>query len=512
VTGDANNHRSFLTLIAARFVSWRSSLLGGTAINVTSNITSVISAIALTPLIVDKLGLREFGFYSVVTAALAYVQIADGGLPIITIRHIARAHREGNLLGIRTAVATSLLAAMVAGTALILVSIAFALLVPDSFMSNISGGWKGTTALAIAALGVTIMSNSLAAVPRAQGRWDLDGLVQIASQITSAAATVTLLLGGTRLLTLGVALAVTSCTQLLGYVLIAIRADALGGLGFRPSRVLLRDLRKQGASLQIVVFVGATNAQADRLMLLPFASLSFIGAYALGSRIAVLLRGLPLQALGPLMTRFALSEEHDGDSARLLYRVSSRVMLEFVTPGLLICYAACFPAVLTWLGPSHVVSAEAAALLGIGYAINLNTGPGTSLAIALGHAELDRDYNLFGLALNVTLSAILGFTFGPWGVVGATILGLSLSSVWLLARVDRQFAIGLGWSIISSASVRTAWCGAVTIGGATVVAASVLAPLGRVDNALLAFLACLVGAAWIGRHWLIPRWQPVAGA
>jgi O-antigen/teichoic acid export membrane protein len=280
----------------------------------------------------------------------------------------------------------------------------------------------------------------------------------------------------------------------LGY---AIAGRSLGGLRFRGARFDRRQLKEmmtQGRSLQIVGLVGATNAQADRFMLLPFTSLTWIGAYALGSRVVYAIRAFPLAAFGPLMVRAADVDASGGRAAvKALYLRTLTVIMRYAVTLLIVMYAATYAATLAWLGARFTISAGVAVILGVGFALNIATGPGTAIAIACGRAELDRDYNLVGLGLNLILSVILGLTFGAWGVVVATTLGLALSSAWLLRAVDRWLQSDVLRVVLVSKESFALFVGATIISFSGLDVARMAAPASRAANLLIAACTALSG-------------------
>jgi O-antigen/teichoic acid export membrane protein len=466
-----------------------------------STVSNIVLSLGITPFIVDRVGLRAYGFWSVLGAILQYAALADGALPTVTMRRIAVALSENDSIVLREVVATTVSSLFLVAAGLMVSAGAVLLALPPNLGSGLPSTAKSVALMAAGGLSLTILSTSVAGVTRAKGRWDLDSAVQTASQLAGAGTTIWLLLNGDGLLALGYSFLVTGVVLLVGYTALAIRFGAIGSSGFRPRRAIFRDLWRQGRSLQIVALVGATNAQADRLMLLPFAPLSFIGAYALGSRVAVVVRSLPLNAFGPLMVRFAtVSGVSEHEVLTDLYRRSLRLMTMYLAPLLLGGYCACFPAILAWLGPNRTISATGAVILGVGYALNITTGPGTSLAIAVGKAELDRDYNLLGLGLNLVLSFALGIAFGPWGVVVATTVGLAASSVWLINRVDREFSISAMWNTIVTRDVLVTWGGIIALGAGTIILTVSIEPMPRLANLAVACVSVGASLLWIARN------------
>lgn len=409
-----------------------------TLLNVAPRVSTILIALLLSPYIVSKVGLEAFGFWSIIQAVVAYAQIADGGLPLVATRYIATAQANGDLQRQRDVIAFTCSLMLALGLGFVGIVIMIVVCVPRGWSADLPQHWTACSIMGAGAFCCTFLGRSLAAVPHGHHRWDLEARTTMAVQLAGALTTVAALELGTGLTGLGLGALVGGLTMVTLYLRAAHRLVGLEVRGMRIRFALWKEMREQGGNLQIVSLVAATNAQADRLLLLPFASLAWIGAYSLGARIAVALRALPVAAFGPLIAHLSAVESVGGTPAvRGEYERSLSVVIRVGLGGLLIAYAGMYPAVLAWLGGQHKISAAAASVLGVGYAVNVMTGPGTAAAIASGKAQLDRDYNLLGLAINVVLTAVLGVCFGGWGVVAATTLGLFVSSIWLLSRIDR---------------------------------------------------------------------------
>lgn len=475
------------------------SLRLNTALTAVPQFTSVSLAVLLSPYIVAEVGLTAFGFWSVVLAILSYAQVADGGFPILATRHIAAAKAADDESAVRAATLLACGGLGLLGAAVVFSTALVVLLLPAPMADGLPSGWQAVSLLAALAFALTMFAKGLASVSHGYHRWAVESIVTPASQLVGAAATVALLSSDVGLVGLGIAAVAASLVLVFGF---AISAHQLVGLrlqGARPTRGLWRDFRTQGTSLQIVMLVGVTNTQADRLFLLAFAPLSWVGAYALGARLAVALRSFPAAAFGPLTAHLSgLNASQGQDAVRLEYRRALAAVGAFGLSGLVVLYGAMYPGVLAWLGSDYTISATAAALLGVGYAINVLTGPGTGAAVACGMAVLDRNYSLVGLGLNLTLTPILGLAFGPWGVVLATTTGLVVSSVWLLHIVDRWLG-GSWWRTLKSApgAARNIGLSAVFAASA-VVGAAYFAPASRLENASVAVGVGLAGACALG--------------
>ncbi|RYG85819.1 MAG: polysaccharide biosynthesis protein [Alphaproteobacteria bacterium] len=460
--------------VRPRVAKKESSLGRGAAYTVGPQLATLVVGLIVSPYIVSKIGLTAFGFWSVLQAFLAFAQIGNGGFPAIAARLVASADARGDRTTVREVFWVVVGASLGLAALMMLVAVGVVWAIPQSMARSWPHGWDTAVVAATGALGLLMLSRSLGAIVQGHHRWDYDATVLTVSQLGWGVAIVLSLEAGLGLPGLAVGAATPAVIGLVGY---GAAVYSLVGSVSRPTfpGQPVRDaFRKQTVDLQIVMFVAAVNAQADRFLLLPFAPLSWVGAYALGSRMATALRSFPVAALAPAVARGSAEYETGGIPAvRKLYDRLLRLVIGTGVAGLLGLYGAMFPAVLAWLGPSFTISATAALVLGVGYAVNLTTGPGTALSLAMGRSDLDRKYSLIGLGLNVALSFPMGFAFGPWGVVAATGIGLSLSSAWLVWSIDGW--LGSSWTHVfasdAQAGLRLAVCGCVGAAAVSVATA-----------------------------------------
>lgn len=471
------------------------SLLGNTAIGMVPRAVTMVVALIMSPYIVSEVGLAAFGYWSIVLAVLQYAGIAGGGYPAVAMRMVSGALARGNADEIRGAIFVTVAIMLVVSLPILAVAALTVWWMPSSVAAGLPAGWAQATLWGTLALVLVLLANAFAAVSRGFGRWDYDAVIIVIAQVMGAAATVLFLESGYGLGGVAGATCVLQGSLLLGYV---AAGYSLGGIRCqRPVRTarLWQELRTQGTHLQISALVGTTNSQADRIVLLPFASLSWIGAYALGARIAVSLRTFPLSAFGPFMVRIAEIDSREGRLAVThLYRRAMAALVEYLVPGLVVLHVATYPLTLAWLGAEFTVSATAAVVLGLGYAVNVTTGAGTSAAIACGRADLDRNYNLIGLALNLALSVVLGVLFGAWGVVAATSVGLVVSSVWLVGRVDRWLERDISTQALRTRRFRRLSVLAAVVSVTCLAVTLAVAPSSRLANMAIAVLAVAIFA------------------
>jgi O-antigen/teichoic acid export membrane protein len=425
---------------------------------------------------VYHIGLSAFGFWALIAAFSQYAALLNFGVGSVLTRYVAELHSLRDYEGLVRKGATSLYIAVGFASVIMISFGVFCIVIPHSVTIGWPTGWQW----AILGVGVTMSIGTIAstfqAFPGGLARWDLQNIPEIVFQVMFLGAIVILLSAGAGLAGLGIASALASLSLLAAAWFTSRR---VWRQSFRPSLATREDFRllfRYGINLQLANMVLIINVQSDKPILLVFGgSLKFIAFYELASKLAFQVRSLPVMALAPLTARVA--SQMAGRSLTALREYYERFLDYFVRLGvapLFAVFGACWPLVLVWLGTGYTTTAEIAVILGAGYTVNLVTGAGTATAQGCGRPEIDRDYSLLGLCINVALTVILGVIVGPWGVIVATAVGMSVSSLWLLRSMDRW--VGTNTFSLSGplrGSAPPVFVG-VACGGATVAAMSVL--------------------------------------
>ena len=320
---------------------------------------------------------------------------------------------------------------------------------PARWTHSLPEGWQLTLVLAGVALSLSFIVSIPLGLLKGRGQWRVFSLVVASGQIIQSVTVVLLLSFGAGLPALSASLIAASLGNLFLATLVAIATDRRAVRALSVDRHSAKALLQYGGNIQTSNLVQVVNTQTDKLILVAFVPLSWIGLFELGLRLALTIRNLALSAFPPIVSRAA--NEGSGaatDDVARFYRRQLHQTYRFIVCPLVAGLPMVFAFAFLWLGRGFGVSAGVAVLLTLGYSLNLFTGPGTSVARGAGRPSLDRNYSLVGFAVNVLFTLALGFLWGGWGVVAATVLGLVSSSVLLLHWVDRWLDVNeatLSW-------------------------------------------------------------------
>jgi O-antigen/teichoic acid export membrane protein len=415
------------------------SLRANFAITMASRGSLMALSLFISPFIVSRIGLSDFGLWALISAISQYATLMDFGVGGLALtRFVGQLGAMGEHDELARKGAAALWMSIGFGLVIIGLSVGGCALLPLFLHHRLAAGWRW----AVIGVGINLacvsMASTFQAFPAGFSRFDLQNIPVLVSQLVYAGVVVGTLLAGLGLKGLGIATAASGVALVITARLV-LRLVWTQSWGFWHAGLKdIRTLLGYGVNLQAAAMVVVINLQSDKPVILAVGgSLRFIGLYELASKAAFSLRSIPVVALGPLIVRAAaVTAGRSKDAIGVFYERALRVNIAYAVAPLFALYGACYPLTLAWLGKGFHVTALIVLLLGAGYATNLLTGAGTAVANGCGRPQLDRNYSLFGLAINIVGTVVFGILFGPWGVIAATTLGLVVSSFWLLRMMD----------------------------------------------------------------------------
>ena len=431
-----------------------------------AQLAPVIVVLALTPLLLDRLGLDRFGIWSLTVVALNTLRMLDGGIAASMARffavHAARDDRvEAGRLLIGALTVLGLLGVALTAVAFQLAPSLVGLLhFPDRLEDDGAALLRWAPALAALAL----MAESAAAVLVGNGRFQALAGAMWSSAAAYALAIVVLVQPDAPLELLAVASALRYMLLLASSLVLGSRHLVVRWPLF-PSRASAREVGGYAVRMQLSALTGFANTELDALVIAAFLPVRYVGLYQIGMQVASAVRSLPLFAFAPVLTRLTTLCRREGRSAaRAEFERLERRWLPGAGGYGLVGVAAIGFSVAIWLGDRYTLSGVVAAVLLFGYTVHVAlTGMRTCYVRAVGRPGLETRCSTMWTVVNLVLTVPLVLLAGVVGVVSATAVGGVIASVYFVALCRRTEALPL---IVPGGR----WWATVLVAGATTVA------------------------------------------
>jgi O-antigen/teichoic acid export membrane protein len=436
-----------------------------------AQVAPLVVAFALTPLLLHRLGLDQFGIWSLALVVLTTLTTLDGGLSASLARFFAIYAARGASAEAGRLLLGALLLFLVLG--LVLSLAAFPLVpvivpllhVPRHLTGQAVSVLRWLPPLAMLGL----MADAIAAVLEGNSQFRGLSAAMLASSAAYAALVVILLWNGGNVSALLVATGVRYAMLAVMSVLFAARQ-----LTFErpllPSRIAARQLWHFSSRMQLSAVTGFVNTQMDAFVIAAFLPVRYVGLYGIGMQAASAVRSVPLYVFPPMLARFARTFGNEGRGATVAqFETMERRWLPAVLGYGVIAVAAIGFGVPVWLGNSYVLGGLTAAILLVGYTAHVGlTGMRTCYVRAIGRPGLETRYSLVWTVTNAVLTVPCALVAGELGVVAATAGTGVLASVYFvwLCRRREQLALVLPprrWCLWAPVAVIVTVCGELLI-------------------------------------------------
>ncbi len=404
-------------------------ILRGSTLNLVDHAARILAMLVVTPLMVAKLGLEGYGIWLVLTAAVSFLNLLDGGITLSGTRYLARAlgGKDAEAAGLVTGTLRWLYRRIGLGCAVATAGLVLAVpwLVRDA-------AWQESARLVLLALGggmtLRFFLRIHLVILKGHLRYDLIVAASLVKVVLQTALVLALLTRGHGLVVLAVAQIISDLFDQLLVVFFSRRTG--GGAHARAghSPELLPEILRYSA----LAFLNTTG-QHLRSRIDPFVITNFVGVaavpvYNMGLRLATLFADMVNAVMGgTLLAGFSQVEGRDGlDGVRRKFLFSLRFSIPLALLGAA-GLAVLGPAfLLRWVGPDFADSGTVLRLLVPPYALWLMQFPSGSLFLSLNRhnliTKLTFGAGLFNVALSVTLASWMGF----YGVVWATFVDMTL--------------------------------------------------------------------------------------
>jgi O-antigen/teichoic acid export membrane protein len=423
-----------------RMDALRSDLSVRVGFNGLAQIAPIVVTLAITPLLLHRLGLDRFGVWSLALVILSTLTALDGGVAPSLARFFAMyaAHRDradsGRLL------LGSLLFFVALGLALTFAALPVApavvgvLDVPSRLTGEATFVLRWLPALAALAL----MADSTTALLQGNGQFRALAVAMVASSGVFVVAVVVLVHDGAHLRELMIATALRYIV-----VVVASLAFAAARVSIRrpllPSRATVRELGGYASRMQLSALTSFVNGELDALVIAAVLPIRYVGLYGVGMQAASAARSLPLYAFAPLLTRLTTTFRKEGRAATAAeFERLERIWLPAVLGYGVVAVAAIGFSVPIWLGDRYDLSGIVATVLLAGYMVHVGlTGMRTCYARAVGRPGLETRYHLVWTLGNAVFTIPLALVAGVVGVVSVTAVTAVVASIYFVRLCRR---------------------------------------------------------------------------
>lgn len=396
-------------------------------------VVMALVALVTTPILTGHLGPQKYGIWIFVGSTIAYVELLDLGLGGAVVSFVARQSAAGDDDALDRTISTSFFVLVGLGLAAFIVTVVASQFVPDAI--HLSPALRRTTRDLLIILGidmaVSLPMDIFGCGLVALQRFELLNLSMVGVVVAQAVAWTVVLLTGGSLLELGF---VTVAISLVGQVVRwRLLRRARPGLVVSPrlvDRSVLRSLRGPAGWFALASSIAGFRDYANVLVLSVVRNVATAGAFAVGEKLALLGTKLGTPVTDPYFPH-AAALVGSGDRAGLgkVARTGTRIATGVTIPCCLVVGVLARPALSAWVGPTFVRAAPVVTILAIAFGIaSLGAAP-IKIVSGSGNQKLLSKMGMAEAAVNITLTAVLGFYFGLTGValaMLATVVGIEL--------------------------------------------------------------------------------------
>jgi O-antigen/teichoic acid export membrane protein len=429
-------------LLLANAIRLMSALFRNTLAQSASLVSAIVFSFLLAPVMIDRLGLAQFGVWAVTGALAQYVRLLDLGITNSLSRFVALHDAEGDRRGIEETIGVGLLSACGVGVLMLGVAALAAPLVSDVLGVFDSGEMR---IILVCAAGISIallIDAVLIALPIGLRQMVPPNVAGTAANVVNFAFSIAALVISTDLITYALANVAAAAIGIF-FSLGALLYVGSPPFARRPSAKRTRGILSFGVKSQLVTLADLVNLQTDKLVIAALLGPRTAGAYELANRAVqgVLSLGtLTLSAMIPTATADIVQRGRQV-IGEYFTRYSVRSLAIALPLFGALCVSVPYVFVL-WLGEAPPDTVEIVILLSVTFAVNMTTGVPMTLLVSDGHPGVVAQTAVLLVVLNISATIVAAPLFGLWGVLLATLAAqLAVSAIFMI-RFGRRYSFG----------------------------------------------------------------------
>jgi O-antigen/teichoic acid export membrane protein len=417
-----------------------SALFRNTLAQSASLVTAIVFSFLLAPVMIDRLGLAQFGVWAVTGALAQYARLLDLGITNALSRFVALHDAEGDRRAVEETIGVGLLAACGVGVLMIAVAALAAPVVSD-VLGVLSTGEMRIVLVSAAGISIMLLVDAvLIALPIGLRQMIPPNVAGTASNTVNFLFSIGALVLSTELTTYALANVAAGVISVF-FSLAALLYVGKPPFARRPSLKRGRGILSFGLKSQLVTLADLVNLQTDKLVIAALLGPKTAGAYELANRAVqgVLSLGtLTLSAMIPTATADIVKR-----GRQVIREYFTRYSVRSLSIALPLFGALCVsvPYVFVlWLGEIPPDTVEIVILLSLTFAVNMTTGVPMTLVVSDGHPGVVAQTAVLLVILNISATIVAAPLFGLWGVLLATVAAQLVVSTIFMIRFGRRYS------------------------------------------------------------------------
>jgi O-antigen/teichoic acid export membrane protein len=406
-------------------------------------LTAYVFSLLLAPVMLDRLGLAQFGVWAVTGAMATYAGLADLGITRSLARFIALYDVRGEPRAIGECISLGLLATTAVTAAAGLLAVAAPSLIAGHLNAISAHDLRLVLLCSVAIYGFTAYRRVLNSVAVGLRRMVPSNAANVFTNALNFAFSLAALLIHPDLVTYAAA---NAASYLLGVgaAYVSVRS-VWGSLPLAwPSRSRAGAILRFGVKAQLHAFADLINVQADKIVLAFVVGLRAAASYEIAARVVMAVRSVGMLTISAMIPTVAAHiAAHGREALPRLYRRYTRLTVGLSFPVfVLACVTAPF-LLEAWLDQVPPRAPGTVVVISLAYLAQVSCVVAMNIATADGRPGFVASNSLITAALNVALTLILAPILGFWGVLGGTALALTFGSALFVARFHRAYGLPL---------------------------------------------------------------------
>lgn len=423
-------------------------LVRNTAFYIVTHVWMLFIGIILTPYIIGRIGLVNYGVWVMIGIVTGYIGMLDFGVSNSFTKYIAEHYTKKEYGKINQIVSIGLVFYLIFSL-LIIVSALLLMHTLFNFLRiprDLSGEAVFVFILGVVMFGVSNLMGVFTSIQIGLQRLDIASRIGIALSIPMVIGTVFFLESGWGLRGLIINNAIVLAINIAVNIIVALKIFPqlkINLLSF--NKEMFAKLFSYGFKTQVTRLERGFSFQADKLLISHFLNIQLVGLYQLGSTVVDKARQLALLIVSAVVPAASeLEAKNSKDEIINLYFRATKYIAIFGIPVLVLIFLKASLIMLVWMGCGYERSVVIIRILAPCYILSILTGGGSTVALGIGRPEFNMKASIFQLVFNIILSVILIIKIGFIGAAISAFVSISLSSAWFM----KMFHAHLGYPLL----------------------------------------------------------------